>query len=68
MSARFERRFAGASNAGLRAAIRDAVTGADSGAVAAQRVLSLSRTVALTASGRTTLEAVAADYAAVVRS
>ena len=63
-SARYERRFAGTSNAGLRKLIRQAVS-ADMCAPARRRaILSLASTVALTASGRATLADCAEDYCA----
>jgi hypothetical protein len=60
----FDRRFAGPANAGLRASIRYAAATPACGPSQARAVLSLRGTVALTASGKATLEAVAADYAA----
>lgn len=59
---RFESRFVGRANAGLRAAIRRAVDGSDDPSTA---VLAVGHRVALTAAGRATLAIVAADYAAV---
>ena len=59
-----ERHFAGPSNAGLRARIRKAAAGAQPAcADQIERTLrALGSTVALTASGRATLELVIADY------
>lgn len=65
MSARFEERFVGPANSGLRKAIREAVAGAEGGEDRRRRVLSLSGVIALTASGRATLADVADDYATV---
>lgn len=59
---RFESRFAGRANAGLRATIRRAVDGSDDPSAA---VLAIGSRVALTAAGRSTLALVAADYAVV---
>lgn len=62
--AKFEKRFAGTDNAGLRAEIRSAVkTAREQGDDVARAVESVGRRVALTASGRHTLAAVAEDYA-----
>jgi hypothetical protein len=60
------RHFAGASNAGLRAKIRDATKRAQPAcADQVERTLrALGATVAMTASGRATLELVIADYRA----
>ena len=64
---RFERHFEGASNVGVRAAIREAVScegpGA-SGPGVERAIRSLARTIAFTASGLANLEAVARDYRA----
>lgn len=62
MSRKFELRFEGKSNAGLRKQIREAVSGHRCGDANAKSVLALDRTVALSASGRATLESVAEDY------
>jgi hypothetical protein len=60
----YERRFAGKDNAGLREEIRSAVQIArDNGEDVARAVEAVGRRVALTASGRHTLAAVAEDYA-----
>ena len=66
MSARFDRRFAGRSNAGLRAEIRRVADGVmpACGPVVERAVLALSCRIALTALGRATLADVAADYRA----
>jgi hypothetical protein len=62
--AKFEKRFAGKDNAGLRAEIRNSVKAArESGDDVARAVENVGRRVALTASGRHTLAAVAEDYA-----
>lgn len=60
----FEKRFEGKNNAGLRAKIREAVRGHETGEERATAVLSLAGTVALTASGLLTLTQVAGDYRA----
>ncbi len=60
---RFEQRFEGPDNAGLRKLVREAVAEQPDAASRRRAVLSLARTVALTASGTHTLELVAADYA-----
>jgi hypothetical protein len=66
VSARFERRFAGPANAGLRAQIREVVARLPStdyeGAEVEAAILSLRRTVALQAWGLDCLRSVAADY------
>jgi hypothetical protein len=59
---KFERRFEGPSNKGLRAKIRRITNDAGSCPKAAAAVRSLSGTVALTALGRAILEQVARDY------
>lgn len=61
--AKYERRFAGKDNAGLRAQIRSVVTHERCGQGNAQAVRSLASTVALSAFGKACLEDVAADYA-----
>lgn len=62
--AKFEKRFEGKDNAGLRAEIRSTVKAArDDGRDVPSAVESIGRRVALTASGRHTLAAVAEDYA-----
>lgn len=63
---KFERRFAGRSNAGLRKRIRESVDATMCADVRRRAILGLADTVALTAAGRATLAAVADDYAAVV--
>lgn len=63
--AKFEKRFEGKSNAGLRAKIREAVVGGRCGIANEKSVLALGRTIALTASGQATLQQVAADYRAI---
>lgn len=61
---KFEKRFPGKDNAGLRAEIRSAVNAArENGEDVARAVEAVGRRVALTASGRHTLAAVAEDYA-----
>lgn len=61
---KFEKRFAGKDNAGLRAEIRNVARAArEEGRDVASAVESIGRRVALTASGRHTLAAVAEDYA-----
>lgn len=65
---KYEARFTGKDNAGLRKAIRDSVSGHRCGNANAAAVMSLARTVALTAGGLATLEQVAADYRAVCES
>jgi hypothetical protein len=60
--AKFERRFQGSDNAGLRAKIRDAAKIDGSPDDVERAVLSLGRTVALTAAGQRTLAEVAEDY------
>lgn len=60
--AKFEKRFEGRDNAGLRAKIRAIVYEKSCGPLNEQAVLSLRRTVALTASGEATLRQVALDY------
>lgn len=62
---RFELHFAGQSNAGLRRQIRATVSGHRCGPANSAAILTLARTVALTASGTATLERVAADYATI---
>lgn len=66
MSTKFEQRFAGRDNAGLRARIREQVRSVDEGRSAhdtyCDAILALARTVALTPAGLATLRAVAADY------
>jgi hypothetical protein len=62
---KFERAFAGKTNAGLRAAIRDAVSGHRCGPANEASVLGLAREIALQPWGVETLKAVAADYRAV---
>jgi len=64
MASRYEKRFEGKDNAGLRAQIREATLGTRCGAANAAAVRALAGTVALTASGQATLEQVAADYGA----
>lgn len=62
---KFEQRFEGKSNAGLRKMIREAcgrVTGGSCGARYEQAVLNLGARVALTPAGKETLAKVAADY------
>ena len=62
---KFEQRFEGKNNAGLRKQIREAcerVTGGSCGARYEQAVLDIGARVALTASGKETLTKVAADY------
>lgn len=62
--AKFEKRFAGKDNASLRAEIRRTAKAAKRmGQDVALAVEALGRRVALTASGRHTLSAVAEDYA-----
>lgn len=62
--AKFEKRFEGKDNAGLRAEIRStAKAAADDGRDVAQAVEAIAGRVALTASGRHTLAAVAEDFA-----
>lgn len=63
---RFEKRFEGKDNAGLRAKIRAAAQGATPGCAIRVKtaIESLAGTVALTASGREKLTLVADDYAA----
>jgi hypothetical protein len=62
--AKFEKRFTGKDNEGLRAEIRKAVKAARAdGRDVATAIESIGRRVALTASGRHTLAAVAEDYA-----
>lgn len=60
--AKFDKRFEGASNAGLRKQIRDAVSGHRCGPANERAVLALGRVVALTAQGQHTLTLVAGDY------
>lgn len=62
---KFERHFAGRSNAGLRARIRASVGGHRCGPSNAASVIALGGTVALTAAGHHLLLAVADDYRAV---
>lgn len=63
--ARFEQRFRGPNNAGLRARIRAAASKAQAaGADIAGAVEALGQTVALTARGRATFAEVVADYRA----
>jgi hypothetical protein len=62
VSARYERRFAGPANAGLRKLIRESVSAYMCAPSRRRAILSIASTVALTASGRATLEAVADDY------
>jgi hypothetical protein len=63
---RYENRFDGAINRGLRAEIRRAVKGAVAdGRSIGGAIRSLSRRVGLTASGLVKLEACASDYARV---
>jgi len=59
-----EARFTGPDNAGLRASIRKIVASYDrgSGTSRPDAIRSLAGTVALSASGRATLDLVAADY------
>ena len=64
MSARFERRFAGHSNAGLRKLIRESVSGDMCATSRRRAILAIAGTVALTATGRATLSEVADDYCA----
>jgi hypothetical protein len=59
---KYESRFEGPSNKGLRAKIRKATNEASSCPQAAAAVRSLADVVALTAQGRATLEQVARDY------
>lgn len=59
---KFENRFAGTDNAGLRAKISEAVSGTETGEDAATAVLSVGGIVALTAAGQHTLAQVAEDY------
>jgi len=62
--AKFEKRFEGKDNAGLRAQIRETVKAARAdGRDVATAVEAIASRVALTASGRHTLAAVAEDYA-----
>lgn len=61
-SKRFEDRFEGPSNKGLRAMIRRAVAGTKSCPAAAAAVRALAKKVALTAQGAALLELVARDY------
>ena len=58
----FEQRFEGKGNAGLRAQIRQCVTGLRCGPATERAVLALDERIALTAVGLDTLRAVAADY------
>lgn len=60
--AKFDRRFGGKSNAGLRAKIRASAKIDGSPDDVERAVLSLARTVALTAAGKRTLTEVAEDY------
>lgn len=64
MARRFEQRFEGKDNAGLRAEIRRVVSGAYCGPENGRIVRGLANRIALTAAGRSTLDAVAADYEA----
>lgn len=59
---KFEARFEGPTNKGLRAKIRKVTGGARSCPRAAAAVRSLAETVTLTAQGLHTLELVARDY------
>lgn len=59
---KFESRFSGASNKGLRAKIRRVANAAGSAPAAAHAVRGLASTVALTAQGRETLALVALDW------
>jgi hypothetical protein len=62
--AKFEKRFAGKDNAGLRAEIRRTAKAAyEEGRDVPQAVEAIQHRVALTASGRHTLAAVAEDFA-----
>jgi hypothetical protein len=67
-----EARFSGKDNAGLRKVIREQVAawvdGRRSDASAEAAVLALRRVVAFTASGLSTLEAVAKDYGRTART
>jgi hypothetical protein len=59
---RFEARFEGPSNKGLRALIRKRVASEDSCPTRGHAVLSLASTIAFTAMGLHTLTEVACDY------
>jgi hypothetical protein len=59
---KFDRRFQGPDNAGLREKIREAAGRGSCGVSKAKAVLVLARTVALTTQGQKTLEEVANDY------
>lgn len=59
---KFEARFEGPSNKGLRAKIRKVANEAGSNPQAAAAVRALADSVALTVQGRHTLEQVARDY------
>lgn len=68
MARRFESRFVGRDNAGLRARIREVVSGHACGSENARAVRALAGVVGLTASGTATLAEVAEDYAALAAS
>ncbi len=61
----YEHHFLGQSNAGLRAKIRAAASGACCGPANEEAVLAMRDTVALTSTGEASLRACAADYRAV---
>lgn len=62
--AKFEKRFAGKDNAGLRAEIRETAKHAvEENRNVRTAIVAIARRVALSANGRATLELVADDYA-----